>query len=108
LNHVCPKPFRENRRFHCELVNLSSNGVKPSFATNNTSYTSRIHQLVGGLPLRWSGASCPSAATNHAAFNLANALGRWFGGIAISAGFGWTNTGYIDAATALSGLAFTG
>ncbi|MFF7708242.1 MFS transporter [Pseudomonas sp. NPDC007930] len=51
-------------------------------------------------------ASAPSlaAASNHAAFNLANALGPWFGGMAISAGLGWTSTGYIGAATALAGL----
>ncbi|MFV7437874.1 MFS transporter [Pseudomonas vlassakiae] len=48
----------------------------------------------------------PSLATasNHAAFNLANALGPWLGGMAISAGLGWTSTGYIGAATALAGL----
>lgn len=45
-----------------------------------------------------------AAASNHAAFNLANALGPWFGGMAISAGFGWTSTGYIGAVTALVGL----
>jgi DHA1 family inner membrane transport protein len=46
-----------------------------------------------------------AAASNHAAFNLANALGPWFGGMAITAGLGWTSTGYIGAATALAGLA---
>ncbi|WGV20175.1 MFS transporter [Pseudomonas putida] len=45
-----------------------------------------------------------AAASNHAAFNLANALGPWLGGMAISAGMGWTSTGYIGAATALAGL----
>ncbi|MCW3148456.1 MFS transporter [Stutzerimonas stutzeri] len=45
-----------------------------------------------------------AAASNHAAFNIANALGPWLGGLAISAGFGWTSTGYIGAATALGGL----
>ncbi|WDY60441.1 MFS transporter [Pseudomonas sp. PSKL.D1] len=45
-----------------------------------------------------------AAASNHAAFNLANALGPWLGGIAISAGLGWTSTGYIGAATAMVGL----
>ena len=45
-----------------------------------------------------------AAASNHAAFNLANALGPWFGGMAISAGLGWTVTGYIGAVTALVGL----
>ncbi|MDZ3991927.1 MFS transporter [Pseudomonas sp. Teo4] len=45
-----------------------------------------------------------AAASNHAAFNLANALGPWFGGMAITAGLGWTSTGYIGAAAALAGL----
>lgn len=45
-----------------------------------------------------------AAASNHAAFNLANALGPWLGGLAITAGFGWTSTGYIGAGTALAGL----
>ncbi|MCQ4327180.1 MFS transporter, partial [Pseudomonas stutzeri] len=45
-----------------------------------------------------------AAASNHAAFNIANALGPWLGGLAISAGFGWTSTGYIGAATAIGGL----
>jgi len=45
-----------------------------------------------------------AAASNHAAFNIANALGPWLGGLAISAGFGWTATGYVGAATAVGGL----
>lgn len=45
-----------------------------------------------------------AAASNHAAFNAANALGPWLGGMSISAGFGWTSTGYVGAATALGGL----
>lgn len=51
------------------------------------------------------GAQTLAAASNHAAFNLANALGPWLGGLAIGAGMGWTVTGYIGAATALLGLA---
>ncbi|XLY89700.1 MFS transporter [Ectopseudomonas mendocina] len=50
------------------------------------------------------GAQTLAAASNHAAFNLANALGPWLGGLAISAGMGWTVTGYIGAATAIGGL----
>ncbi len=51
-----------------------------------------------------SGAQNLAAASNHAAFNIANALGPWLGGLAISAGWGWTVTGYIGALTALAGL----
>ncbi|HUE93048.1 MFS transporter [Pseudomonas sp.] len=50
------------------------------------------------------GAQTLAAASNHAAFNIANALGPWLGGLAIRAGFAWTVTGYIGAATALAGL----
>lgn len=45
-----------------------------------------------------------AAASHHAAFNTANALGPWLGGIAITAGYGWTSTGYVGAATAVVGL----
>ena len=46
-----------------------------------------------------------AASAHHAAFNIANALGPWLGGMAIVAGFGWTSTGYVGAFTALGGLA---
>jgi DHA1 family inner membrane transport protein len=45
-----------------------------------------------------------AAASNHSAFNMANALGPWLGGMAITAGYGWTSTGYVGAVTALGGL----
>ncbi len=46
-----------------------------------------------------------AAALNHSAFNIANALGPWLGGMAIAAGYGWTSTGWVGAALALGGLA---
>jgi DHA1 family inner membrane transport protein len=46
-----------------------------------------------------------AAALNHSAFNVANALGPWLGGLAIAAGFGFTSTGYVGCALALAGLA---
>ncbi|RZA21947.1 MAG: MFS transporter [Lysobacteraceae bacterium] len=45
-----------------------------------------------------------AAASHHAAFNAANALGPWLAGMAITAGYGWTSSGYVGAATALAGL----
>ncbi|TWT22467.1 MFS transporter [Luteimonas marina] len=45
-----------------------------------------------------------AAASNHSAFNTANALGPWLGGMAITAGLGWTSTAYVGVATALGGL----
>ncbi|MFF1357314.1 MFS transporter [Streptomyces sp. NPDC058297] len=51
-----------------------------------------------------------AAASNHSAFNLANAGGAWLGGLAISAGWGWASPNLVGAALALAGLglAFTG
>ncbi|HEY4582441.1 MAG TPA: MFS transporter, partial [Lysobacter sp.] len=46
-----------------------------------------------------------AAASHHSAFNLANALGPWLGGMAITAGYGWTSTSIVGAATAVAGLA---
>ncbi|HDS1733252.1 MFS transporter [Pseudomonas sp. BP8] len=45
-----------------------------------------------------------AAASSHAAFNLANALGPWLGGMAITAGLGWTSTGFIGALTGVLGI----
>jgi DHA1 family inner membrane transport protein len=46
-----------------------------------------------------------AASLNHSAFNTANALGPWLGGMAIAAGYGWTSTGWVGALLALGGLA---
>jgi DHA1 family inner membrane transport protein len=45
-----------------------------------------------------------AAALNHAAFNAANALGPYLGGLAIAAGYGWTSTGWVGCGLALAGL----
>ncbi|MEP5176058.1 MFS transporter, partial [Marinobacter alexandrii] len=50
------------------------------------------------------GAQTLAAASHHAAFNVANALGPWLAGIAITAGYGWSSTGYVGATTAVIGL----
>ncbi|QKV95318.1 MFS transporter [Streptomyces sp. NA02950] len=46
-----------------------------------------------------------ASASNHSAFNLANAGGAWLGGAAIAAGWGWTSPTLVGAALALVGLA---
>ena len=46
-----------------------------------------------------------AAALNHSAFNTANALGAWLGGLVIAAGLGWTSTGPMGAMLALAGIA---
>lgn len=45
-----------------------------------------------------------AAALNHSAFNFANALGAWVGGLTIMAGLGWTSLGRVGALLSLGGL----
>ena len=45
-----------------------------------------------------------AAALNHSAFNIANAMGAWLGGVAIGAGLGWASTGWVGAVLAVAGL----
>ena len=45
-----------------------------------------------------------AAALNHSAFNTANAIGPWLGGLAIAAGYGWPSTGLVGAALAAGGF----
>ncbi|OHT19591.1 MFS transporter [Edaphosphingomonas haloaromaticamans] len=49
-----------------------------------------------------------AAALHHSAFNFANALGPWLGGLAIAAGYGWTSTGPVGSLLAFGGLAILG
>lgn len=48
-----------------------------------------------------------AAGSMHAAFNIANALGAWAGGLAITAGFGYTSVNVVAALLAASGLVVT-
>jgi DHA1 family inner membrane transport protein len=45
-----------------------------------------------------------AAASMHSAFNLANALGAWLGGLVISYGFGYAATGFVGAILSGFGL----
>ncbi|MEU9638416.1 MFS transporter [Streptomyces tendae] len=45
-----------------------------------------------------------AAASNHSAFNLANAGGAWLGGLVIAAGWGWSSPALVGAALAVVGL----
>lgn len=45
-----------------------------------------------------------AAASNHSAFNMANASGAWLGGLVISAGWGWAAPNLVGAALAVAGL----
>lgn len=45
-----------------------------------------------------------AAASMHSAFNIANALGAWLGGLAIAWGYGFAATGYVGAMLSFIGL----
>ncbi|ODC03965.1 MFS transporter [Terasakiispira papahanaumokuakeensis] len=45
-----------------------------------------------------------AASLNHAAFNMANALGAWLAGLTVKAGFEWSSTGWVGAGLALLGM----
>jgi DHA1 family inner membrane transport protein len=45
-----------------------------------------------------------AAALSHSAFNIANALGAWLGGVSIAAGYGWSSTGLVGAMLAVAGF----
>ncbi|MGW2303457.1 MFS transporter [Streptomyces sp. NPDC001809] len=45
-----------------------------------------------------------ASASNHSAFNLANAGGAWAGGAAVAAGWGWTSPALVGAGLTVVGL----
>lgn len=45
-----------------------------------------------------------AASANHSAFNVSNALGAYFGGLAVSGGYGWPSTGWVGVAMAAGGF----
>lgn len=49
-----------------------------------------------------------AAASSHSAFNIANALGAWLGGLVITWGYGYGATGYVGALLSVVGLAVFG
>lgn len=49
-------------------------------------------------------AQAMAAAMNHAAFNVANAIGPWIAGLALSAGWGWRSSGLVGSVLTLIGL----
>ena len=54
------------------------------------------------------GAETLTAALVHAAFNAANALGPWLGGLALAAGLGWTAPSWVGVGLAIGGLLILG
>ena len=81
---------------------------EPWAATLNVLLMGCGFAIVPGLQTRLmdvaADAQTLAAALNHSAFNIANALGAWLGGLAIAAGFGWTSTGWVGALLGVAGL----
>lgn len=86
-------PFAASNLFYVSIVAFMigcSGGLGPVLQT-------RLMEVSGD-------AQTLAAALNHSAFNAANALGPFLGGLAIAAGWGWTSTGWVGCALALAGL----
>jgi MFS transporter, DHA1 family, inner membrane transport protein len=49
-----------------------------------------------------------AAALNHSAFNIANAIGAWAGGMVIAMGYGLAATGWVGAILACGGIVLLG
>jgi len=77
-------------------------------ATATVFFVGTIGALAVALQIRLmdvaGDAQTLAAALNHSAFNMANALGAYLGGVTIAAGLGWTSTGWVGALLALGGL----
>jgi DHA1 family inner membrane transport protein len=58
---------------------------------------SRLVTLAGGAPNL-------AAASMHSAFNIANSLGAWLGGLTIAAGYGYSATNLVASGLAALGL----
>jgi len=61
----------------------------------------RLMQVAGS-------AQTLAAASNHAALNLANALGAWLGGLVIAAGYGYRAPSVVGVGLAVLGLVILG
>lgn len=58
---------------------------------------SRLITLAGGAPNL-------AAASMHSAFNIANSVGAWLGGLTIAAGYGYSSPNLVAAGLAVLGL----
>lgn len=73
-----------------------------TLGTGTALFTTGLQAML----LRESGdAPNVSAAMNHAAFNMANALGAYLGGLTIAAGWGYRAPSALGAALTIAGLA---
>lgn len=82
--------------------------ANPWTATGSAFLVGTSVALVPGLQTRLmdvaGDAQTLAAALNHSALNIANASGAWLGGVAITAGGGWTGPAWVGSGLALAGL----
>lgn len=81
------------------LLVLAATAVLASVLVINLQL--RLMQVAGA-------AQTLAAAGNHAALNLANALGAWLGGAVITAGYGYTAPSWVGVGLAALGLGVLG
>ncbi|QIM22583.1 MFS transporter [Phycicoccus sp. HDW14] len=81
------------------LVVLALTSVLASVLVINLQL--RLMQVAGA-------AQTLAAAGNHAALNLANALGAWLGGVVIARGYGYTAPSWVGVGLAVLGLGVLG
>ncbi len=94
---MCVYPFMIHSPWSMGVIVLLIGGI----GGLGTPLQARLMQVAEG-------AQTLAAALNHSAFNIANALGPWLAGLAISAGFGWGSAGWVGAALAAGGLVLWG
>jgi DHA1 family inner membrane transport protein len=83
---------------HDKLVSAAMILLFPGFAlATSPGLQARIVDLAGGAPNL-------AAASIQAAFNIANSMGAWLGGLVIAQGLGYSAPNLVAAALALSGL----
>ncbi|MDR3505383.1 MAG: MFS transporter [Acidocella sp.] len=90
---MCVYPFMIHSPWSMGVIVLLIGGI----GGLGTPLQARLMQVAEG-------AQTLAAALNHSAFNVANALGPWLAGLAITAGFGWGAAGWVGAALAAGGL----
>jgi len=87
---------------HDKLISAGLIVLFPACAlATGPSLQSRIVDLAGGAPNL-------AAASIQAAFNVANSLGAWLGGLVIADGLGYSSPNLVAAGLAISGLGIAG
>ena len=81
---------------HPALLCTSSFLIGCTFAAGPATQTRLMDVASDGQTL--------AAASMHSAFNIANGLGAWLGGLVIASGHGFAATGYVGAAMSFFGL----